>query len=108
MDRPLGLALGASALGLFRRMGQDPRPWEPSPDLIFQGPYRLSRNPMYLSMALLQTSVGLFIDSLWVVLLWIPALVVVHYTAVLPEEKYLSERFGDAYQKYAASVRRYL
>jgi protein-S-isoprenylcysteine O-methyltransferase Ste14 len=38
----------------------------------------------------------------------LPALIVVHYTAVLPEEKYLSERFGEAYQRYAASVRRYL
>jgi protein-S-isoprenylcysteine O-methyltransferase Ste14 len=63
---------------------------------------------MYVSMALLQTSVGLAVDSLWVVLLWLPALIVVHYTAVLPEEKYLSERFGEAYQRYAASVRRYL
>lgn len=104
----VGLALGASTFLLFKRTGQDPRPWQPSPELIFQGPYRWSRNPMYVSMALLQTSVGLAVDSLWVVLLWLPALIVVHYTAVLPEEKYLSERFGEAYQRYAASVRRYL
>ena len=103
-----GLGLGLSTLLLFRRSGQDPRPWKPSPEMILRGPYRFSRNPMYVGMLLLQSSIGLFVDDLWIVLLSVPALILVHYTAVLPEERYLADRFGEAYQNYIGTVRRYL
>lgn len=103
-----GLALLITTNVLFRRSGQDPLPWKPSPSMILKGPYRYSRNPMYLGALLLQIGVGLALDSLWVVVFSAPALIVVHYTAVRPEEAYLSERFGEAYEKYKSSVRRYL
>jgi len=103
-----GIALSISALFLFQSSGQEPEPWKPSPLLIGRGPYRLSRNPIYVSMVLLQSAFGLVFDNLWVVMLSLPALLVVHYTAVLPEERYLADRFGDAYSKYIASVPRYL
>jgi protein-S-isoprenylcysteine O-methyltransferase Ste14 len=101
-------ALGGSAVGLFRRTGQDPAPWTPSPSLIAGGPYRFSRNPMYVSMVMLEVAIGLFLGNLWVVLLAAPALAIVHFTAVVREEAYLEERFGDPYRKYKAEVRRYL
>src|SRR5438309_1447766 len=44
----LAVVLGATAIGLFRRTGQDPAPWTPSPELILRGPYRFTRNPMYV------------------------------------------------------------
>ncbi len=103
-----GLFMILGALRWFRRTGQEPQPWTPSPELIAQGPYRFSRNPIYIGMALLQSSLGLVFDNVWIVLLAASALIVVHYTAVLPEERYLAERFGDAYFRYAATVPRYL
>ena len=103
-----GSALLISALFLFQRSGQDPEPWKPSPHLIGGGPYRFSRNPIYLSMVLFQSALGLVFDNLWIVILALPALLVVHYAAVLPEERYLAEKFGDAYNRYTASVPRYL
>ena len=103
-----GVVMTLGALRWFRRTGQEPQPWKPSPELIAQGPYRFSRNPMYIGMALLQSSLGLVFDNVWIVLLAATALIVIHYTAVLPEERYLAERFGDAYSRYAASVPRYL
>ena len=103
-----GIALSISALFLFQRSGQEPEPWKPSPLLIGRGPYRFSRNPIYLSLVLLQSAFGLVFENLWVVMLSLPALLVVHYTAVLPEERYLADRFGDAYNRYTASVPRYL
>jgi protein-S-isoprenylcysteine O-methyltransferase Ste14 len=103
-----GIALLLSTLGLFRRSGQDPRPWTPSPEIIGQGPYRFSRNPMYVGMLLAQVSLGLALDRLWVVLLSPVALAVVHFTAVLPEERYLASRFGSAYEEYTRRVRRYV
>jgi protein-S-isoprenylcysteine O-methyltransferase Ste14 len=103
-----GLSLAGSAFGLFKRSGQDPKPWKPSPSLLLQGPYRFTRNPIYVGMTMLQVAVGLALDDLWVVLLAAPSLLVVHFTAVLPEEAYLEERFGDPYRQFKATVRRYL
>jgi protein-S-isoprenylcysteine O-methyltransferase Ste14 len=102
------LAVIISCVSLFRKSGQNPRPWTPTPSLVIEGPYRLSRNPIYVSMAPFQAAIGLAGDNMWIVLLAIPALAVVHFSAVLPEEKYLSEKFGDEYRQYMQSVRRYL
>jgi protein-S-isoprenylcysteine O-methyltransferase Ste14 len=104
----VGLALILPSQVLFRRSGQHPAPWKPSPSLIVQGPYRFSRNPMYASMLLLQMALGVAFDNPWIVLLSAPALMAVHYLAVLPEERYLQEKFGEEYRLYASRVRRYL
>ena len=103
-----GLALVASAFGLFRKSGQDPAPWKPTPSLVFEGPYRFTRNPMYVGMTAVQVGIGLFADSVWVVGLAAVSLLVVHAIAVLPEEKYLTEKFGAPYEQYLRRVRRYL
>lgn len=103
-----GLALVFSALYLFQRTGQQPEPWKPTPEMILRGPYRFTRNPMYLGLVVLQVSGGLVFDNAWIVLFAPLALALVHYTAVLPEERYLSERFGEAYRQYLARVPRYL
>jgi protein-S-isoprenylcysteine O-methyltransferase Ste14 len=103
-----GVALIGSAIGLFRRSGQDPAPWKPTPNLVFRGPYRFTRNPMYVGMTAVQVGIGLFVDSLWVIGLAAVSLLVVHLIAVLPEEKYLAEKFGAPYEDYLRRVRRYL
>jgi len=103
-----GFVVGISAVGLFRKTGQDLRPWMPSPELIFHGLYRFSRNPMYVSMVVIACGIGLACDRAAVMLLALAALVVVHFTAVLPEERYLQEQFGETYSQYKSRVRRYL
>ena len=102
------IALFASALRLFRATGQHPRPWLPSPSLILEGPYRWSRNPIYVAMTLMQIGLGLLFDDVWIVGLSAVSLAVVHLIAVRPEEAYLLDRFGEPYRRYMASVRRYL
>jgi len=102
------LLLGGSAFGLFKKAGQDPRPWTPKTVLVAEGAYRFTRNPMYVGMMTLQVGIGLMLGNLWVVLLAAVYLVVVHYTAVLPEEAYLDGKFGDSYRQYKQKVRRYL
>jgi protein-S-isoprenylcysteine O-methyltransferase Ste14 len=104
----LGVALIASARILFLRTGQSPIPWKPTPELIFEGPYRLTRNPMYLGATAIVVGLGLALDNLWISAFAAPALAAVHFMAVLPEERYLLEKFGDNYGKYLARVRRYL
>ncbi len=103
-----GVALAASARIHFLRTGQSVIPWTPTPELIFQGPYRYTRNPMYVGMTLLTLGLGVALNNLWMSLFALPALLIVHLIAVLPEEKYLSEKFGDSYRTYLTRVRRYL
>ena len=110
-----GVVLIVAAVGFlassrvhFTRTGQSPIPWKPSPSLILQGPYRYTRNPMYVGMTLLEVGLGLAANNLWMALLAVPALVIVHFIAVRPEERYLSEKFGADYQRYLSQVRRYL
>lgn len=104
----LGIALLVWSVRPFRRTGQRPEPWLPSPEMITDGPYRYSRNPMYLAMTLIQMGIGFFFGNLWLVGLSLPALAVVHFIAVKPEERYLTEKFGAPYQEYCRRVRRYL
>jgi protein-S-isoprenylcysteine O-methyltransferase Ste14 len=103
---PMALFLGS--LRLFRATGQHPRPWLPTPSLILSGPYRFSRNPIYLAMMLVQIGIGFLLDDAWILLLSPASLITVHFIAVLPEEAYLLDKFGEPYRKYLATVRRYL
>jgi protein-S-isoprenylcysteine O-methyltransferase Ste14 len=103
-----GVSLAASARVLFSRTGQSPVPWKPSPELILQGPYRFTRNPMYVGLTLVQAGLGLGMNNLWIVLFALPALLTVHLIAVRPEERYLTEKFGESYTRYLSRVRRYL
>jgi protein-S-isoprenylcysteine O-methyltransferase Ste14 len=104
----VGLALNLTTIVMFRRSGQDPRPWRPSPSLLLRGPYKFSRNPMYVSVMLVQAGLGVLLNNLWIVIFVVPAMIIVHFTAVIPEEAYLGQKFGASYQTYKASVRRYL
>ncbi len=81
---------------------------EASSVLITDGPYRFSRNPGYVSLALLYGAVGLLFNSLWILIMVVPAVVVVYFGVIKREERYLEEKFGDEYRKYKATVRRWV
>jgi protein-S-isoprenylcysteine O-methyltransferase Ste14 len=112
---PLGLAL--VALGVMpiawsirwmSRTKQDPDPRKPTPELIAGGPFRFSRNPIYLGMTLIQTGVGVALGNLWILVLLVPTLLVLQRGVIEKEEAYLERKFGDSYTRYRASVRRWL
>lgn len=103
-----GLLLAAAALRRFRATGQDPLPWTPTPTLITDGIYRWTRNPMYVALALLQAAVGAAFANLWIFAGVPVSLAAVYVVAVRPEERYLEEKFGEAYRRYRTSVRRWL
>lgn len=103
-----GLAIMVPARILFSKTGQSPIPWKPTPELIFKGPYRFTRNPMYVGLTTLQVGLGIAVNNLWISALALPALTIIHFIAVLPEENYLLEKFSEPYKSYLARVRRYL
>ena len=103
-----GVSLVVSARILFKRTGQSPIPWKPTPELLLRGPYRFTRNPMYVGVTLFVIGLGLVLNNLWISLFAAPALLVVHFIAVLPEERYLAAKFGESYRSLFAQVRRYL
>ena len=104
----LGVALIASALRLFRRSGQDPKPWESTPEILATGIYRLTRNPMYLGMGLLQTGIGFALANGWVVVFVPLTWLAIYFVAIRHEEAYLERKFGSVYTDYKRSVRRWL
>lgn len=103
-----GAAMMVGAVGLFKRTGQDPKPWKTTPEIISTGVYRFTRNPMYLGMALLQIGIGIGFANGWIVALVPPVLVIVYSIAIRPEEVYLESKFGESYTEYKKSVRRWL
>ncbi len=104
----LGAALLAGAIGLFRRTGQDPEPWKPTPVIVSSGVYRLTRNPMYVGMAAIQLGIGIAAQNGWILLLLPVVLAIVYASAIRHEEAYLERKFGAAYLDYKRSVRRWL
>ena len=112
---PLGLAL--VGLGLlvfvpsvwhFRKAGTNLQTRQPTTAIVTAGPFRFSRNPIYLALALIYAGIGVAANALWAVLLLVPLMLVIRYGVVAREERYLEHKFGEAYRRYKASVRRWI
>jgi len=103
-----GLLLEGTATGLFRRSGTAVQPWKPSTALIIEGPYRFSRNPIYLGFAVTYAGLAIAMDSWIALLLLVPCLFVVDRFVIQREERYLVNKFGPAYEAYRQKVRRWL
>jgi len=106
MALALGLILWAALL--FRRAGTNIRPYLPSTALVLDGPYRFTRNPMYLGMAGTLLGAAVFLGSL-TPLIVIPAfMALIAERFIVPEEAKLEAAFGRDYVDYKARVRRWL
>lgn len=103
-----GLVLDGMAAGLFRRRATAVEPWKPSTALVIEGPYRFSRNPIYVGFAITYVGLAIAMDSWVALLMLLPCLVVVDRFVIQREERYLAGKFGAAYDAYRARVRRWL
>ncbi len=103
----LGGILVAVCVVEFRRAGTEIRPDRPTSAIITRGPYRFSRNPIYIALSLAHVGIALATDSAWMVAMLVPALVVVRYGVIAREERYLAGKFGDDYRHYLTTVRRW-
>jgi protein-S-isoprenylcysteine O-methyltransferase Ste14 len=104
----IALALAGAGTWTMRRARTAVDPYHPSTALVRTGPFKYSRNPLYVALTMLSLAVALFAGSLWMALLVIPALVVLRFGVVAREEAYLGRKFGDEYRRYTGEVRRWL
>jgi protein-S-isoprenylcysteine O-methyltransferase Ste14 len=104
----LSAGFGMSGLWVLRKAGTSQNPRRPTTALVVSGPFRFSRNPLYLSLLFLYTGIALLVNSLWISFLMIPLVVVLRAGVIGPEEDYLERKFGDGYRRYRSQVRRWL
>ncbi|MGB6906120.1 MAG: isoprenylcysteine carboxylmethyltransferase family protein [Methyloceanibacter sp.] len=103
-----GLALGVLSIREFRRASTSVVPGEPSTTLLETGPYRFTRNPIYIGLVILYFALAIVLTSAWMLVLLIPVLIVLQRGVVEREEAYLKTKFGDAYRQYQARMPRWL
>lgn len=103
-----GLALAAWAIASFRRAGTRVETYKPTTSIVAMGPYRFTRNPIYIGMFLGQIGLAIGFDSLWLLAALVPFCLVIRYGVVAREEAYLERKFGAPYIDYKARVRRWL
>lgn len=92
----------------MRRSGQSENPYKKTTEIIETGPYRLTRNPMYLQMVLVCIGLAVLLGNLWVLILTPVCALVLHFLVILPEETYLERKFGDEYLACKQRVRRWI
>src|SRR3954447_16258541 len=112
---PLGLALmmffviwNGWALWLFDRHRTGLLPGQATNSMIEEGPFRLSRNPLYVGLLALYLGLALLAPTFWGLVLFPAAVGLLLWGAIRPEERFLRERFGAPYDAYTRRVRRWL
>ena len=114
ISRLIGITLAIMALSLaiwaaliMKAAGTNVHPSQPALAIVRRGPFRLTRNPMYLALCLLMAALGFLLND-WLSLAFvIPLALVLHYGVILREEKYLEAKFGDQYLDLKRHVRRW-
>ena len=118
-DWPLLKTIGIGVVGLgigvvivakrsFNHAETNIEPWKPTTKIISTGIYRYSRNPIYVAFCVVQIGIGIFVNSLWILITFIVSVTVVYEIAIKKEEVYLETKFGEEYIHYKNKVRRWL
>ena len=103
-----GVALMISFELAFKRAGTDANPYRPSSALATDGPYRFSRNPGYLGMAITYIGITLAAEVPWALVMLVPATLAIQYGVIAREERYLERLFGEEYLSYKRTTRRWI
>lgn len=104
----LGIALMVWAVRLFSAAGTNVDVRQPSTKVVSDGPYRYSRNPIYVAMGLIVLGAAIWLNSLWILFSLMVILPVIEGGVIRREEAYLERKFGQTYLDYKAKVRRWI
>ena len=103
-----GIALIVRARRELALHGQPTDPGRPTSQVIKTDVFSISRNPLYLGVAVLLLGGALAVNNLWALVTLLVSIILCTYVLIRPEERYLTAKFGDEYVGYRASVRRWL
>jgi len=103
-----GVVLALSCFVMFQLARTTVIPFGRVSSLVTRGPYRFTRNPMYVSLVLAYLGGAGLLVSLWPLILLVVPLAVVNWIVIPFEEKRLREAFGNVYEAYCARTRRWI
>ncbi|MGH7948784.1 MAG: methyltransferase family protein [Candidatus Binataceae bacterium] len=103
-----GVWLMSIAMKLFSSAGTNVPTHLPVTALVTEGPYRYTRNPIYVAVTLIYVGLAVLANSLWALVLVVPVLVVMQYGVIAREEEYLERKFGGDYAAYKEKVARWV
>jgi protein-S-isoprenylcysteine O-methyltransferase Ste14 len=104
----IGVAIAIWGRRSMEKAGTNVDPTRPTTTIVKSGPFRYSRNPLYVALTLLFAGLTLALNTWWGIALLAPLLAAMHFGVVAREERYLEAKFGEIYRQYRAEVRRYL
>ena len=104
----LAIGLFLFSVRTFRAAGTPVPGNQPTTTIVRTGPYRFSRNPIYLAFSLLQLGMALWVNTLWLIVTLCAAVAVMSLVVIPREERYLAAHFPSEYLLYKGSVRRWL
>lgn len=104
----IALVISVSAERMMRKAHTSVKPTVPTTALVVTGPFRFTRNPLYLGLTLFYAGIAILAQAVWALVLLPVVLVVVQRGVIEREERYLEQRFGAEYTRYKRSVRRWL
>ena len=118
-SRGIGLTLGCTGISMglavlvsgFRQMNQahtNINPTRPATTIVTEGPFRFTRNPLYLGMTLLYIGITFLVNSFWLILILPVVLGLMNFGVIAREERYLEHKFGSQYLAYKQRVRRWV
>jgi protein-S-isoprenylcysteine O-methyltransferase Ste14 len=104
----VGFVLAIWAITTIRRAGTRVETYKPTTAIVENGPYRFTRNPIYLGMFLGQAGLAIGFNSAWILATLVPFYFVIRFGVIAREEAYLEHKFGEVYLAYKSRVRRWL
>jgi protein-S-isoprenylcysteine O-methyltransferase Ste14 len=104
----VGFVLAISAIISFRKGDTPVQTHKPTRGIVTRGPYRFTRNPIYIGMFLGQTGLAIGFDNLWMLITLVPFYLVIRFGVVAREEAYLERKFGESYLSYKKRVGRWI
>jgi protein-S-isoprenylcysteine O-methyltransferase Ste14 len=103
-----GVTLIVWSIQTFWRARTSILPVRPSTAIVTGGPFRFTRNPMYVALALLYLGAAFWLNMLWLLLLFPALIFLVQFYVIAREERYLERKFGEEYLQYKSRVRRWM
>jgi protein-S-isoprenylcysteine O-methyltransferase Ste14 len=104
----LGLGLILYCAQQFKQAHTPIEPWRPTSSVITSGPYRYSRNPIYLGIVIAGAGIALAFNTCWMLFSVLAFALIANKHVIEKEEDYLDRKFGESYSNYRRETRRWL